>query len=641
MDDAVRTTNFDRLTSATTRAAQALLAHQREDGHWCFELEADCTIPAEYVLMMHYMDEIDHDLQVKFGRYIRSKQTDEGGWPLYTGGDVDISCTVKCYYALKLLGDDPDDAHMKAARQAILSRGGAARANVFTRLVLAMFDQIPWRGTPFIPVEIMLLPRWFFFHLDKVAYWSRTVMVPLFILWSLKGRARNPTGVGVPELFTTPPEEEQHWFVAETPLARLYLIVDRVARTFEPLIPRWLRARAIRKAEAWFVERLNGEDGLGAIFPAMVNAYEAMDLLGYPEDDPNRQVAKRALRKLVVDYGDVAYCQPCVSPVWDTSLACHALQSLDPERYADSISASLDWLKVRQVLDVRGDWINKAPNAKPGGWAFQYRNDYYPDLDDTAVVAWAMDRSPERDKYADNISRAEEWIAGIQSQNGGYAAFDVDNTHYHLNEIPFADHGALLDPPTADVSARCIALLGRNRTGRYQESLDRCIQYLKAEQETDGAWFGRWGTNYIYGTWSVLTALAEADVDPGEPFIRKAAGWLKDVQRPDGGWGEDNDSYEVNGPGESCTTSNQGSTSYQTAWAVLALIAAGEADSEAVSRGIAWLLDTQNEDGLWDDPWFTAPGFPRVFYLKYHGYSKFFPLWALGEYRRAKSALQQ
>lgn len=630
--------HLSHLNDSIENAADALVGKQEQDGHWCYELEADCTIPAEYILMMHHMDEIEFELQEKFARYLRSRQNEEGGWPLYYGGKTDISCTTKGYYALKLAGDKVDAPHMERARQAVLARGGAAKANVFTRIMLAMFQQIPWKGTPFIPAEIMLLPKWFFFHLDKVAYWSRTVMVPLFILCSLRVKARNPTQTHCQELFVAAPDREKKWFAASSLLARGFLCLDQAGKLIEPLIPGLVRNKAIGKAEAWMIERLNGEDGLGAIFPAMVNAYEAMDLLGYPQSHPHRQIAKRALQKLVVFKDDMAYCQPCVSPVWDTGLACHALLSADECKYSESIEASLQWLKDRQILDVKGDWAANAEDIVPGGWAFQYRNDYYPDLDDTAVVAWAMDRVENKGDYKESIDRAADWIQGTQSSDGGFAAFDVDNNNYLLNQIPFADHGALLDPSTADVSGRCIALLGRLENSKYQGSLDSCVEFLKSEQEPDGAWFGRWGSNYIYGTWSVLSALAEAGVSKEEPGVQKAVKWLESVQRADGGWGEDNDSYESEGTSVKALSGNQGSTSYQTAWALLALIAAGEAESEVAAKGIEYLMSTQNEQGLWKEPWFNAPGFPRVFYLKYHGYSEYFPLWALAEYRNAIKA---
>lgn len=625
----------DLISAGIDKAAAALLLQQCDDGHWCYELEADCTIPAEYILMMHHLDEVETDLQHKFANYIRSRQMVEGGWPLYLGGSIDISCSVKSYYALKLAGDDPDAPHMTKARDAILRRGGAGKSNVFTRIMLAMFQQVPWKAAPFMPVEIMLLPRWFFFHIDKIAYWSRTVMVPLLILCSLKVQAKNPSGTDVQELFVKPPTLEKNWFKTESLLARIYFYLDELARLLEWMIPGPVRTRAIRRAEKWIVERLNGEDGLGAIFPAMVNAYEVLHLLEYPSDHPDRQMAKKALNKLIVFQGDMAYCQPCVSPVWDTGLACHALLSADPVKYTRAIQESLEWLQSKQITDVQGDWAIQVPDVNPGGWAFQYNNDYYPDLDDTAVVAWAMHRSENPEQFAVAISRAENWILATQSRNGGYAAFDIDNTHYHLNEIPFADHGALLDPPTADVTARCLALIGRLKNDKSEENVNACLQYLKREQESGGAWFGRWGTNYIYGTWSVLTALAEAGIDPEEPFVQKSVQWLKNIQGPDGGWGEHNDSYQVDGPDSPRATTNQGSTSYQTAWALLALIASGEARTPSVERGIEYLLNTQAEDGVWHDPWHNAPGFPRVFYLKYHGYSKYFPLWTLAEYRNA------
>ncbi len=621
------------LDQAVTSASRRLVAEQLQDGHWCYELEADCTIPSEYILMMHFCDEIDEARQRRMARYIRRHQAEEGGWPLYYGGAVDISCTVKAYYALKLAGDDPEAPHMVSARRAIFNRGGAARANVFTRIALAQFRQVPWRAVPFIPVEIMLLPRWFPFHLSKVAYWSRTVMVPLFILVSKKAEARNPTGTGIPELFRVPAWEERDYFPVRSRLNRVLLRIERTARLFESWIPAAVRARAMAKAEGWILERLNGDGGLGAIFPAMVNAYEALGVLGYPSDHPLRKQARKAIDLLVVEREDDAYCQPCVSPVWDTSLASHALlEAGDPEAVT-AVARGLDWLVERQIT-TRGDWSDDHQDVPGGGWAFQYRNDHYPDLDDTAVVAWAMQRAGHT-RHQESIERARSWLTALQSKNGGFAAFDSDNTHYHLNEIPFADHGALLDPPTADVSARVATLLGALPEDQRGEPgvVAELLSYLEREQEPDGSWFGRWGTNYVYGTWSVLQALETLGVPWSDPKVQRAARWLKTMQHADGGWGEHNDSYEGEPDADRNSVSNIGSTAFQTAWALLGLMAAGEADSPEVRRGIAYLLATQQEDGLWTDPWFTAPGFPRVFYLRYHGYSRFFPLWALARYR--------
>ncbi|MCC7136580.1 MAG: squalene--hopene cyclase [Nitrosomonas sp.] len=616
------------LADTVARARTALLDLQQEDGHWCWPLEADCTIPAEYIVMMHFMDEIDLTLEAKLANFIRAKQVQEhGGWSLYYAGEFDMSCSVKSYYALKLAGDSAEAAHMSRAREAILAHGGAARANVFTRLMLAMYQQIPWRGVPFVPAEIMLLPRWFPFHLSKIAYWSRTVSVPLSILCTLKAKAINPRQVNIQELFTVPPEEERNYFPVRTWLNRVLLYVERLGSMLEPLIPSFIRRKALRLAEQWMMERLNGKDGLGAIFPAMVNAYEALAWLGYDYAHPSRQICRKALRNLVVEEGEQAWCQPCVSPVWDTVLTCLALQDGHQNKDSEPIRRALDWLVPLQILDEPGDWRDRHPGLPGGGWAFQYANPHYPDLDDTAAAAWALQQA-DAERYQESLQRAADWLAGMQSSDGGFAAFDSDNTYYYLNDIPFADHGALLDPPSSDVTARCVGFLALYGKERHQSAIERGLAYLFAEQEPRGAWFGRWGSNYIYGTWSVLEALRLAKIEPGHEAVRRAVQWLKSVQRSDGGWGESNDSYLDPG----LAGQMQESTSFQTAWALLGLMAAGEADSQAVRDGIHYLIARQQVDGLWHEPWFTAPGFPKVFYLKYHGYSKYFPLWALNRY---------
>ncbi|WP_305907380.1 squalene--hopene cyclase [Methylomarinum sp. Ch1-1] len=619
------------LEQAIIKAQEHLLTLQDEEGYWLFELEADCTIPAEYIMMMHYLDDIDKKLQSKIAVYLRSRQSEDGSYPLFTGGDGDLSCSVKVYYALKMAGDSIDAPHMEKLRNWILSQGGAAKANVFTRIALAMFEQLPWRGVPYIPVEIMLLPKWFPFHLDKVSYWSRTVMVPLFILCTLKAKAKNPHNVDVLELFVVHPDKERHYFPERTLLNKFFLGLDKLGRVTRPLIPRSMHERAIQKALDWFTERLNGEDGLGGIFPAMVNAYEAMLLLGMPKDHPNVVIARKSIDKLLVVNDEYAYCQPCLSPVWDTSLTALALIEADNNGNSASLKRAYDWLKTKQLSDQVGDWQISRPGLPGGGWAFQFNNAYYPDVDDTAVVAFGMAESGLPD-LEQSIHQATRWIVGMQSRNGGYGAFDVDNTNYYLNEIPFADHGALLDPPTVDVSARCAMLMARvaKDHDEYLPALERTLDYIRSEQEEDGSWFGRWGTNYIYGTWSVLLGLEQTNVPKTDPMYRKAADWLKSVQREDGGWGEDNNSYHDD---QKYRGKYHFSTAFQTAWAVLGLIAAGEVHSPEVRAGIEFMLKNQLDDGAWNDECFTAPGFPRVFYLKYHGYDKFFPLWALARYR--------
>ncbi len=616
----------DELQLTIDAAASALLAKQAEDGHWVFPLEADATIPSEYVLLEHFLDRIDAPLQAKIGVYLRQIQNGDGGWPLFHDGKSDLSASVKAYFALKATGDAADAPHMARARACILAMGGAESANVFTRVQLALFGQVPWRAAPVMPVEIMHLPRWFFFHLSKVSYWSRTVMVPLLVLMALRPRARNPRGIAIPELFRTPPEQVKPWIHGPYRSAWGYVfkLLDALLRPIEPHFSKQGRKRAIDAAVAFVTERLNGEDGLGGIYPAIANTVMMFDTLGYAPDHPHAATAWRAVRKLLVVEPDRAFCQPCFSPVWDTGLAGHAVAEV--QGVAAPLSAACDWLLTRQVL-ARGDWCFVRPDCPPGGWAFQYANDHYPDVDDTAVVAMLLHRAGDA-TYAPAIDRARDWIIGMQSRNGGWGAFDADNQYYFLNHIPFADHGALLDPPTEDVTARCVAFLAQLGHAASEPVMARALAYLKQQQQADGSWFGRWGTNYIYGTWSVLCALNAAGLPHSNEAIRRAVAWLVARQREDGGWGEDEESYNGAPPG-----TYKESTPSQTAWALLGLMAAGEVAHAAVARGVGYLQSTQGADGEWTEAAYTATGFPRVFYLRYHGYRLFFPLLALARYR--------
>jgi squalene-hopene/tetraprenyl-beta-curcumene cyclase len=629
------------LEASIGQATRALLEMRQPDGHWVFELEADCTIPAEYVLLRHYLGEpVDGVLEGKIANYLRRVQGAHGGWPLVQDGVFDMSATVKAYFALKMIGDSVDAPHMARAREAVHARGGAVHSNVFTRFLLSMFGVLTWRSVPVLPVEIMLLPMWSPFHLNKISYWARTTMVPLMVLAALKPRAKNPRGIGIDELFlqaphsigmtAKAPHQSWAWFV-------LFRALDRILRTIEPLFPKKLRARAIDRAVAFVEARLNGEDGLGAIFPPMANVVMMYEVLGKPADYPPRAVTRRGLDKLLVIGEHEAYCQPCVSPVWDTALTCHALLEAGGEAAAAPAMHGLDWLLPRQELELKGDWAVKRPDVRPCGWAFQYNNAYYPDLDDTAVVVMAMDRARRETKsreYDTAISRGREWIEGMQSRDGGWAAFDVNNLEYYLNNIPFSDHGALLDPPTEDVTARCVSMLAQlGETSQTSKVVAEGIAYLRRTQLAEGSWYGRWGLNYVYGTWSVLCALNAAGVSHQDPMIRKSVDWLVSIQNADGGWGEDADSYRLDYKGfEGAPT-----TASQTAWALLGLMAAGEVGNPAVLRGVEYLKSTQTEKGLWDEQRYTATGFPRVFYLRYHGYAKFFPLWALARYRNLSS----
>ncbi|GAO40251.1 squalene--hopene cyclase [Sphingomonas changbaiensis NBRC 104936] len=619
---------------AVERAASALASRQRDDGHWVFELEADATIPAEYVLLRHYLGEpVDAVLEAKIGRYLRRIQSAEhGGWGLFHAGAFDVSATVKAYYALKMIGDDPGEPHMARARAAVLAAGGAAASNVFTRIQLALYGAGPWDAVPTMPPELILAPRWFPIHLSKTSYWARTVVVPLLVLATLKPVARNPRGVRVDELYTGRPVRtgskaaglKRSWTIA-------FNTLDHLLKAGDGLWPKGMRARAIDRCVAWVTERLNGVDGLGAIYPAMANSVMMFDALGHPPGHRARAMARESVERLLVIRDDEAYCQPCVSPVWDTALAAHAMMEAGDDAAADR---ALAWLKPRQVLDVAGDWAEARPAVRPGGWAFQYRNDHYPDLDDTAVVVMAMDRARGRLGTLNDeaIGRGADWTVGLQCSDGGWGAFDADNSYHYLNNLPFADHGALLDPPTADVSARVVSMLAQLGEPQDSPRMAAALAYLEREQEAEGSWFGRWGVNYIYGTWSVLCALNAAGIGPETPMVAKAVAWLAAIQNDDGGWGEDCESYALDRTGHTSAPS----TASQTAWALLGLMAAGEVESPAVARGIAWLQAHQSDDGLWGQEHYTGGGFPRVFYLRYHGYPAYFPLWAMARYRNLK-----
>ncbi|QJU57515.1 squalene--hopene cyclase [Sphingomonas sp. AP4-R1] len=641
MHGSLLSSSADRLAAsdeAVSEAVAALAAAQRDDGHWVFELEADATIPAEYVLLRHYLAEPeDLELEARIGRYLRRIQSAEhDGWPLYHGGAFDISATIKAYFALKMIGDDPAAPHMERARKAVLAAGGAEACNVFTRIQLALFGCGSWDAVPTMPPELIFAPRWLPVHLYKMSYWARTVVVPLLVLAALKPLARNPRGVRVDELFSGSPAAlksqaaQKSWIWTAG-----YTGLDRLLKAGDGLWPKGLRTRAINACRDWVVERLNGEDGLGAIYPAMANSVMMFDALGVPADDPKRAIARKSVELLLVHREGETYCQPCVSPVWDTALAAHAMLEVGEPEAEAMADRALAWLKPLQVLDVEGDWADERPGVRPGGWAFQYRNDHYPDLDDTAVVVMAMDRAAGRaaggaaGDYGQAISRGIEWTVGLQSKNGGWGAFDADNSHDHLNNLPFADHGALLDPPTADVSARVVSMLAQKGEPLESPRMQAALGYLRAEQEPEGSWFGRWGVNFIYGTWSVLCALNAAGVDRADPMIAKAVDWLNAIQNADGGWGESCDSYDLARVAHVAAPS----TASQTAWALLGLMAVGEVGSPAVARGIEWLVRHQEDDGLWGQEYYTGGGFPRVFYLRYHGYPKYFPLWALARYR--------
>ena len=621
------------LNDSIGRAQEYLLSLQHPEGYWLGELEADSTLTSEYIMLRHFLGRVDRDRERKAANYLKAKQLPDGGWDLFPGGASDISATVKAYFAFKLMGYSPDDACMRRARENIVAKGGVTKANVFTKIALALFGQYDWRGVPSMPVEIILFPRWFYFNLTEVSYWSRTVIVPLLILMDLKPVCSIPAAASIDELYVPSRAAADLRFPRSERLftwKNFFITLDRLLHGLERWTPRPFRARARQQALAWILTRM-GPGGLGGIYPAMANAVMALHTLGYSEDHPKMAEGLKEIELLGIEEADRFHLQPCLSPVWDTPLAVNALVESALPRDHPALLRAATWLLQQQILR-RGDWQVKRPELPAGGWPFQFRNDFYPDTDDSAMVLMALKKIalPDRADIRQAIEIGLEWFLGMQSKSGGWGSFDVDNTRLLLNNIPFADHGALLDPPTEDLAGRGLEMLGTYGETRVHPRAARALGFVKRTQDPRGGWYGRWGANYIYGTWSVLRGLQAIGEDVNAPYIRRAVRWLESCQNADGGWGETLLSYAdptLAGKGESLPS--------QTAWALLGLLAAGEAENPAVARGIRFLIETQRSDGSWDDPFWNATGFPRVFFLKYHLYPVYFPLWALGVYRRA------
>jgi squalene-hopene/tetraprenyl-beta-curcumene cyclase len=629
------------LDEAVARAQHHLLSRQAVDGHWVGELEADRALTAEALLLHHLIDRVDRGVEQRAVAYLRRRQNEDGGWSLFEGGASDLSATIKIYFAMKMAGVPLEDAALLRARARIRAMGGPAKANVFCKILLALFGEYDWNGVPTMPVEIMLLPTPFFlFNIYEVSYWSRCVIVPLLIIMDRKPVKWLPRHLTLDELW---PEGREHTSLrfprVPEPFSwrglfwkSFFIAVDDGLKIWERFSPRPLRKRATEAAREWLEERTAVPGGLGGIYPAMAHSILALRLLGFPEDHPLVLGQIKEIEALAVERGDEMYFQPCPSPVWDTSLAANALIESDLPADHPGLVKAAEWMLAKQIL-VPGDWKEKRPHVQPGGWAFQYGNDFYPDLDDAAMVLMALEKV--RGVDADRVRLAKErgvgWFLGMQNVDGGWGSFDADNNRLYLNNIPFADHGALLDPSTEDLTGRGLELLGTLGYPRDLEAVDRAIHFIRASQRHDGPWYGRWGVNYIYGTWSVLRGLGAVGVDPRHEYVQRAVRWLVRRQNRDGGWGETCESYakpELAGIGDSLPS--------QTAWALLGLFAAGQTSGTAVERGIEYLLRTQRADGSWEDPFWNGTGFPRVFYLKYHLYAQYFPLWALGVYRRAR-----
>lgn len=601
------------------------------------ELQGDTILESEYIFLMAFLGREKEEIQKKAARYILEQQQPEGGWSNYPGGPPDISVSVKAYFALKLTGHDPDRSEMARARKVIRDLGGAEQCNTFTRFYLALLGQIPYDNCPAIPPEILLLPKWFYFNIYAMSSWTRTILVPLTIFYAYRPVRGLPEELGIAELFLDSPSKRR-W--VHPPSRRLlswnnfFLGVDWLTKKLD--FGKWLkplRRYAVKRAAQWMREHFEDSDGVGAIFPPMIYTVIALKCLGASDEDPELKWALEQLEDLMIEENGTVRLQPCFSPVWDTSLVLNALagaSTRDPQHKA-AMDRAAQWLLEREVRRP-GDWTVSNPHLEPTGWFFEYNNGFYPDIDDTAMVLKGLARSrhAETPEGRPAVERSLRWLLGMQCRDGGWAAFDRDIDRKILEEVPFADHNAMLDPSCPDITARVLEALGYYGYDVRHPQVKRALTFLEKTQDPRGCWLGRWGVNYIYGTWQVLTGLESIGYDIQSPLVRRAVQWLKSVQQPDGGWGESCASYndpQLAGQGET--------TASQTGWALLGLIAAGEATGQAVQDGIDYLLRNQRADGTWHEELFTGTGFPKVFYLRYHLYPLYFPLMALTEYQAA------
>jgi squalene-hopene/tetraprenyl-beta-curcumene cyclase len=622
-----------RVSAALDGARKRLFALQHEDGYWCGELEADTTLESDYILLHALLGTGNPQRFEKAARYILEHQNQDGGWSIYAGGPSNISASVKAYFGLKLAGYTADHPALARAREKILRMGGVPKVNTFTKIYLCFFGQYDYDAVPAIPPEIILFPKWFWFNIYEISSWSRAILVPLSIAYAKKPFKKIPDEMGVEELFVEGRDQaKMHlpWASKWISWRNFFLFLDRLTHWFERVHIRPLRSIALKQAEKWMLERFEMSDGLGAIFPAVMNSIIALRCLGCSVDDPQFIRAMDELEKLGIEEGDTFRVQPSKSPVWDTAYALFGLGECGVPANDPRMVQGADWVLQKQVRNP-GDWKVKNKRGQPGGWYFEFNNEFYPDVDDSAMVCLGLSRveHPNGRYQRESVQRAIDWILSMQCRNGGWASFDKDNDRMVFEHIPFADHNAMLDPPTVDITGRILEMLATYGYDRDHRAVKRAIQFIRQEQEPDGSWFGRWGVNYIYGTMQVLRGLESMGVDHHEPYIQQAAEWLRMVQNADGGWGETCGSYD-----DPNTKGVGPSTASQTAWAVMGLLAANDTRSDCVAQGIAYLLRTQKKDGSWEEPHFTGTGFPRVFYLNYHMYRQYFPLLALTTYAK-------
>ena len=622
-----------RATAAIDAARRWLFSKQHEDGYWCGELEADTSLESDYILVHTLLGTGTQDRFQKCANYILRHQNEDGGWPIYPGGPSNISVSVKAYFGLKLTGYEADHPALVRARKKILEMGGVTKVNTFTKIYLCFLGQYDYDAVPAVPPEIVLFPNWFWFNIYEISSWSRAILVPLSIVYAKKPFKKIPDEMHIDELFVGGRDKSRmhlEWTRQLVSWRNFFLVVDRMVHWFEAVHIRPLRWLALKKAEQWMLKRFEMSDGLAGIYPSIINSALAMRCLGYSMDDPQMIRAMDEFEKLGIEEEDMFRMQPCKSPVWDTAYAVYALGEAGVPATDPRMVRAADWTLQKQVRNS-GDWAVKNKKGKPGGWYFEFNNEFYPDVDDSAMVALGLSKveHPNGRYQVESVQRAIDWMLSMQCKNGGWASFDKDNDRMVFQYIPFADHNAMLDPATVDITGRILEMLGSYGYDKNHPAVKKAIKFIRSEQEADGAWFGRWGVNYLYGTMLVLRGLEAVGVDYHEPYVQQAAEWLRMVQNPDGGWGESCGSYD-----DPNTKGVGASTPSQTAWAVMGLLAANDTRSESVARGVAYLLKTQRKDGSWDEPYYTGTGFPRVFYLMYHLYRDYFPLIALTAYRK-------
>ena len=636
---------FGKIDDIKSRVAAAIDASRRylfstqnqEEGYWCGELGADTTLVSDYVLLHRLLGTEDVLRTQKCAVEILNRQNKDGGWPIYNDGPSNISASVKAYFALKMAGYSPDHPQLQKARERILALGGVTAVNTFTKIYLCFLGQYDYDAVPAIPPEIVLFPRWFWFNLYEISSWSRAILVPLSIAYAKKPFKKIPQEEGIDELFVggrSVSELRLRWARKPISWRNFFLMLDRLVHFLEHVHVRPLRSRALKVAEKWMLERLEMSDGLGAIYPGIMNSIIALRCLGYSLDDPQVIRAMDEFERLGIEEATTFRMQPAMSPVWDTAYAVFALAESGVAANDRRLVQPCEWMLRKQVTR-RGDWSVKNRKAAPAGWYFEFNNEFYPDVDDSAQVLLALSRvkTSNESYHSRSVQRAIDWILSMQCRNGGWASFDKDNDRMVFQHIPFADHNAMLDPATVDITGRVLECLASYGYSLKDQPVRRAIEFIKREQEPDGSWFGRWGVNYIYGTMLVLRGLEAIGVDHHEPFVQQAVEWLRMMQNPDGGWGERCDSYD-----DPNTKGVGPSTASQTAWAVMGLLAASDTRSDSLQRAIAYLLKAQRRDGSWEESLYTGTGFPRVFYLMYYMYRQYFPLLALTVYAKASAA---